>query len=212
MDLYQGEQMNEKQNILADALKFTQGDRQAAYGSPYENWKRTSDIAVAITGLDTLTPEMCVKVALAMKLARLRQTANHRDSMVDLAGYSWVLSEVMAETERLERLEDGWGHTHEDDTLQGILRELNGMIGDDKHEQLMGYLQSKMEEERRILVGLAGLRAGRVVSQEEAKRRLGAKLGIKQEQVMRGPDVFDGTGTHRSNTTCEQCGCDEDGL
>jgi hypothetical protein len=88
------------QNILQDALKFTQGDRQSAYGSPYSNWKHTSDIAVAITGLGALTPEVCVKVAIAMKLARLLSSANHRDSMIDLAGYAWVLSEVMDGTAR----------------------------------------------------------------------------------------------------------------
>ena len=82
-------------NILADALACTQGDRQAAYGSPAENWGRTAKIAQAITGLDCLTPEVCVKVAIAMKHARLIQTPGHRDSMVDLAGYAWVLSEVV---------------------------------------------------------------------------------------------------------------------
>ena len=82
-------------NILCDALEITGGDRQAAYGSPKDNWSRTAKIAQAITGLDCLTPEVCVKVAMAMKQARLIQTPNHRDSMVDLAGYSWVLSEVV---------------------------------------------------------------------------------------------------------------------
>ena len=85
----------EKQNILADALACTQGDRQAAYGSPEVNWNRTAKIAQAITGLDCLTPEVCVKVAMAMKHARMIQTPDHRDSMVDLAGYAWVLSEVV---------------------------------------------------------------------------------------------------------------------
>lgn len=82
-------------NILAEALACTQGDRQAAYGSPAENWGRTAKIAQAITGLDCLTPEVCVKVAIAMKQSRLIQTPGHRDSMVDLAGYAWVLSEVV---------------------------------------------------------------------------------------------------------------------
>lgn len=81
-------------NILEQALEITGGDRQDAYGSPKENWERTAKIASAITGIN-LTPEECVKVAIAMKLARLQQTPDHRDSMVDLAGYAWVLSEVM---------------------------------------------------------------------------------------------------------------------
>lgn len=85
----------EKSNILTDALACTQGDRQSAYGSPEVNWNRTAKIAQAITGLDCLTPEVCVKVAMAMKQARLIQSPSHRDSMVDLAGYAWVLSEVV---------------------------------------------------------------------------------------------------------------------
>lgn len=92
---FMGREQVEQANILRDALEITGGDRQAAYGSPKDNWTRTARIAQAITGLACLTPEVCVKVAMAMKQARLIQTPNHRDSMVDLAGYSWVLSEVV---------------------------------------------------------------------------------------------------------------------
>lgn len=81
-------------NILNDALEATQGPRQAAYGHPSVNWGRTAKIASSITGLD-LTPAQCVQVAFAMKLARLQQTPGHRDSLVDLAGYAWVWSEVV---------------------------------------------------------------------------------------------------------------------
>lgn len=33
--------------------------------------------------------------------------------------------------------DDGLGHSHEDENLQDTLRELKGMIANDKHEQLM---------------------------------------------------------------------------
>jgi hypothetical protein len=33
--------------------------------------------------------------------------------------------------------EDGWGHIHQDQSLEGLLREYHGMINNDKHEQLM---------------------------------------------------------------------------
>jgi len=82
-------------NLLEEALEITQGDRQADYGSPFENWLRTSEIFNAMTGLG-LTPVQCVDMAIAMKLARLFKTPNHRDSMKDLAGYAWVRSEVVA--------------------------------------------------------------------------------------------------------------------
>ena len=82
-------------NILEDALAAVTGPRAEAYGPPLENWQRTVDILRAMTGI-TLTVDQGVKFAIAMKLARLYQTPDHRDSMVDLCGYGWVLSEVVA--------------------------------------------------------------------------------------------------------------------
>ena len=82
-------------NILEDALAAVTGPRAEAYGPPIENWTRTVKIFAAMTGQE-LTVEEGVKFAIAMKLARLYQTPNHRDSMVDLCGYGWVLSEVVA--------------------------------------------------------------------------------------------------------------------
>ena len=82
-----------KPNILEAALSVTQGDRATDYGHPIENWGRTVDIFNAMTG-HNLTPAEGVKFAIAMKLARLYKTPTHIDSMVDLAGYAWVLSEV----------------------------------------------------------------------------------------------------------------------
>ena len=80
-------------NILEEALEITAKDRQEIYGSPKENWGRTAAIFNAMTGL-SLTPGECVKMAIAMKLARLHKSPKHRDSKTDLAGYAWVLDEV----------------------------------------------------------------------------------------------------------------------
>lgn len=81
-------------NILQTALDLTQGDRAAAYGTPKDNWGRTAEIATAMLG-KPISAQECVLVAMAMKHARLRQTPNHMDSIIDLAGYAWVLSEVV---------------------------------------------------------------------------------------------------------------------
>lgn len=80
-------------NILEEALQLTHGPRAEVYGPPEENWKATVDIFNAMTG-SNLIPEEGVLFALAMKLARLRRSPDHRDSMVDLAGYAWVLAQV----------------------------------------------------------------------------------------------------------------------
>lgn len=84
----------EAESVLHTAIRLTQGDRGRDYGTPKDNWGRTATIASALVG-KPLTAEECVKVAMAMKYARLIQTPNHLDSIVDLAGYAWVLSEVM---------------------------------------------------------------------------------------------------------------------
>lgn len=84
---------NPNPSILQDAIAAVTGPRQLEYGHPRTNWGRTAEIASTLLGHE-MSPADCVKVAIAMKLARLRQTPNHRDSLVDLAGYAWVLSEV----------------------------------------------------------------------------------------------------------------------
>lgn len=82
-------------SILHTAIELTQGERAKIYGPPRENWAATVNIFNAMTGRD-LSIDEGVKFAIAMKLARLKKTPNHTDSIVDLAGYSWVLNEVIA--------------------------------------------------------------------------------------------------------------------
>lgn len=43
--------------------------------------------------------------------------------------------------------EDGWGHSHQDQSLDGLMREYNGMVREDKHEQLMLALAEKQRQE-----------------------------------------------------------------
>lgn len=43
--------------------------------------------------------------------------------------------------------EDGFGHSHEDNTVQGLLREMDGMMHGDKHEQLMQQFYNKQVNE-----------------------------------------------------------------
>lgn len=93
LDCFCSCQVASRRSILLEAMEATQGPRAAAYGPPRQNWDRTADIATAITGYQ-MDASTCCKVAIAMKLARLIETPKHRDSIVDLAGYAWVLSEL----------------------------------------------------------------------------------------------------------------------
>ena len=58
-------------------------------------------------------------------------------------------------------LKDGWGHALADDSREGVMRELSGMEGEDKHEQVMSaFYQQQMEaaraRERQIERSLSG--------------------------------------------------------
>lgn len=80
-------------NILEEANKITSGQRRKDYGHPKENCTKIAKIYNAITG-QSLTAEDVVYVMIALKLAR-QQNKHKRDNLTDLAGYAWVLNEVI---------------------------------------------------------------------------------------------------------------------
>ena len=84
--------MNEEKSILQEAEIILNGDRQADYSDPVENFQRISNITSAI--LDkVITPEECCVVLMAVKHAR--ENFNHkRDNMVDLAAYAEILHRI----------------------------------------------------------------------------------------------------------------------
>ena len=77
------------ESILIEAARIRGGERNADYGDAVENFRRITEIANAITGLE-LTPAQCCKVMIAVKLAR--ELHNHkRDNLVDMCGYADIL-------------------------------------------------------------------------------------------------------------------------
>jgi hypothetical protein len=46
-----------------------------------------------------------------------------------------------------EHFDDGFGHSHEDNTVQGLLREMKGMLEGDKHERVMDSFYEKQINE-----------------------------------------------------------------
>ena len=85
-------------SILEEAQAKVAGDRQDAYGSPAENLDRIAKIWSVLLQKEISISQVC-QCMVALKLARLVNTPDHRDSWVDIVGYS--LAQEDAEAARL---------------------------------------------------------------------------------------------------------------
>lgn len=77
----------ERDNLLAEAGRLISGDRERDYGSAVEDFTRTGKMWAAILGIEEVTAEQVAMCMTALKLGRLCNTPNHRDSWVDAIGY-----------------------------------------------------------------------------------------------------------------------------
>lgn len=97
-----------KQSIAEEALHIVTGARRSAYGTPEQNFARIArlwnahlvnrfadgfggDTAIAVPRLEAGDVAAMMRL---MKEARLAETPDHRDSYVDLVGYSLCGAEV----------------------------------------------------------------------------------------------------------------------
>lgn len=74
------------EDILAEALRITNGDRQNAYGPPDQDFTRTAAMWSAIKGVEFSAREVAMFM-IAMKLSRETHQCK-RDNWVDIAGYA----------------------------------------------------------------------------------------------------------------------------
>ena len=86
--------MSEEQDILTEARNLVLGDRQDAYGDPYEHDKRTAALWSALLGFDVPVR----KVALMMIAEKLgRETYKpKKDNLRDIIGYAWKADKVVS--------------------------------------------------------------------------------------------------------------------
>jgi hypothetical protein len=82
----------EVDSILEEAQDILEGDRESDYGDPVANFNRISDIASSILN-ETITPEQCVVVMMAVKLSR-EQYRHKRDNLVDLVAYTEIYNRI----------------------------------------------------------------------------------------------------------------------
>ena len=85
-----------RDEILKTAEKLINGPRAQDYGDAYENHKRIAEIWSIILGFK-VTEEQVLLMMIGLKVARLIQTPNHQDSIIDTAGYAAALSELIEE-------------------------------------------------------------------------------------------------------------------
>lgn len=79
-------------SILLDAERIINGERQADYDDPVENFNRISKIASIFAGKE-LTAIDCCKVMIAVKIAR--EGNKHKDdNLIDLCGYAEILNRL----------------------------------------------------------------------------------------------------------------------
>lgn len=93
-----------QESILEEAHRITHGDRNDAYGHPFDDYACTAAIATAILGDKLKEPITAHEMALLMcgvKLSR-ESRVSKRDNLVDLAGYAWVARMCQEEKERRE--------------------------------------------------------------------------------------------------------------
>lgn len=86
-------------NELLDACKAVLNSRGQHYGNVYENHKRIAEIWSIILGFK-VTEEQVLLMMIGLKVARLIQTPNHQDSIIDTAGYAAALSELIEEKKK----------------------------------------------------------------------------------------------------------------
>lgn len=91
-----------RQQVLRLALEATGGDRDLNYGHPEENFDTIANLwAVYLTRAFSarqqvsITPADVAQMMILVKVARLANTPNHFDSLVDIAGYAACHGELL---------------------------------------------------------------------------------------------------------------------
>lgn len=94
-------------SVLLDAEATINGPRRAEYGSPLKIFTKVEQAAKAL-GLEQGNPLHHPMYMTLVKLTRLIQTPDHRDSIIDWAGYAgtyeMVLNEQAVETAAIEAI------------------------------------------------------------------------------------------------------------
>jgi hypothetical protein len=73
--------------LLREAEVLVDGDRNAQYGDPRQDFQRTATMWSAYLGCEVQPHDVAALMAM-LKISRIRWSPEKRDSWVDLAGYA----------------------------------------------------------------------------------------------------------------------------
>ena len=95
----------DSETVLAEAARLTSRDRNATYGTPLDNFGTTADLLSVrfrhkLKFAAVFTPEDVAAIMRMVKEARLVTTPGHRDSLVDICGYTRTEEMCIEERER----------------------------------------------------------------------------------------------------------------
>lgn len=79
--------MTIRREILEEAADLVDGERNAQYGDPRQDFQRTADMWSAYLGVEIQPHDVAALMAL-LKVSRIRWSPQKKDSWVDLAGYA----------------------------------------------------------------------------------------------------------------------------
>ena len=93
-------------NELLDEVRGTLHDRGRVYGSSRTNHERISELWSGYLG-DYISPMQVSMCMLLVKVSRLTETPNHKDSIKDLIGYAAIYNELLDSYEEDFGVSDG---------------------------------------------------------------------------------------------------------
>ena len=79
--------MSARRDILNEAAELVDGDRNAQYGDPRQDFQRTAEMWGAYLGVPVAPHDVAALMCL-LKVSRIRWSPAKRDSWADLAGYA----------------------------------------------------------------------------------------------------------------------------
>lgn len=85
------------ENVAETAIRLVGGDRQDQYGHPIDDFTRTAGVINALFGTEFEARDIPI-IMIAVKLSRVIQSPQKRDSIVDLIGYA-LTREMVADKE-----------------------------------------------------------------------------------------------------------------
>lgn len=95
--------MNHRSDVLHEAERLVNGQRNHHYGPPTQDFARTAQMWSAYLGIEITNWDVAAMMSM-LKLSRIRWSPQQRDHWVDLAGYAACGWDCVAEHQR-EQLE-----------------------------------------------------------------------------------------------------------